>query len=135
MPPRNLVNLNAVDKGYGARSVLRAVSLGVAAGERIGVVGRNGDGKSTLLRLIAGLEEPDAGAVTRANGLDLAIIGQLDELDHQRTIRQELVGDRADHEWAADSTFRSVLDGLLGGVELRRFADGMDTRIAPPQRR
>jgi ATP-binding cassette subfamily F protein uup len=129
--PRNLVNLNAVAKGYGARSVLRDVSLGVAAGERIGVAGRNGDGKSTLLRLIAGLEAPDAGAVTQANGLDLAVIGQADDLDPARTIRDELVGDRADHEWAADSTFRSVLDGLLGGVELRRFADGIDTRIAP----
>jgi ATP-binding cassette subfamily F protein uup len=131
MPPRNLVNLNAVAKGYGARSVLRDVSLGVAEGERIGVVGRNGDGKSTLLRLIAGLEAPDAGAVTQANGLDVAVIGQGDDLDPARTIRDELVGERADHEWAADSTFRSVLDGLLGGVELRRFADGIDTRIAP----
>jgi ATP-binding cassette subfamily F protein uup len=131
VPPRNLVNLNGVAKGYGARSVLRDVSLGVAEGERIGVVGRNGDGKSTLLRLIAGLETPDAGVVTQANGLDVAVIGQADDLDAARTIRDELVGDRADHEWAADSTFRNVLDGLLGGVELRRFPDGIDTRIAP----
>ena len=63
-PPRNLVNLKDVAKGYGARSVLQGVTLGVAAGDRIGVVGRNGDGKSTLLRLIAGLEPADAGAVT-----------------------------------------------------------------------
>ncbi len=131
MPPRNLVNLNGVAKAYGARSVLHGVSLGVAEGERIGVVGRNGDGKSTLLRLIAGLESPDAGAVTQVNGLDVAVIGQADDLDASRTIRDELVGDRADHEWAADSVFRHVLDGLLGGVELRRFADGIDTRIAP----
>ena len=67
--PRNLVNLNDVAKGYGSRTVLSDVTLGVAAGDRIGVVGRNGDGKSTLLRLIAGVEEPDAGAVTRAGGL------------------------------------------------------------------
>jgi ATP-binding cassette subfamily F protein uup len=127
--PRNLVNFKDVDKGYGSRSVLRDVTLGVAAGDRIGVVGRNGDGKSTLLRLVAGLEEPDAGAVTRAGGLGWALLGQGDDLDDRRTIRQELVGARADHEWAADATFRGVLDGLLGGVDLRRFPDGLDTAI------
>jgi ABC transport system ATP-binding/permease protein len=129
--PRNLVNLNGVDKGYGSRSVLRGVTLGVAAGERIGVVGRNGDGKSTLLRLIAGAETPDAGAVTRAGGLGVALLGQGDELDERRTIREELVGGRADHEWAGDKAFRAVLDGLLGGVGISRFPDGLDTAIAP----
>ena len=129
--PRNLVNLKDVAKGYGSRSVLRDVTLGVAAGDRIGVVGANGDGKSTLLRLIAGAETPDAGAITRAGGLHIALLGQRDELDDERTVRDELVGGRADHEWAADSTFRSVLDGLLGGVGLRRFGAGMDTPIAP----
>jgi ATP-binding cassette subfamily F protein uup len=129
--PRNLVNLKSVDKGYGSRSVLRDVTLGISAGDRIGIVGRNGDGKSTLLRLIAGLETPDAGAVTRAGSLHLALIGQGDELDGRKTIRDELVGGRADHEWARDSAFRAVLDGLLGGVEMRRFPDGLDTAIAP----
>jgi ATP-binding cassette subfamily F protein uup len=129
-PPRNLVNLDSAAKGYGSRSVLRDVTLGVAAGDRIGVVGHNGDGKSTLLRLIAGVEEPDAGAITRVGGLDLALLGQGDELDERRTIREELVGGRADHEWAGDAAFRAVLDGLLGGVELRRFAGGLDTPIA-----
>src|SRR5215217_4634551 len=129
--PRNLVNLAAVDKGYGSRSVLRDVTLGVAAGERIGVVGRNGDGKSTLLRLIAGAEEPDAGTVTRTGSVSLALLGQGDDLDAARTIREELVGGRADHEWAGDPRFRSVLDGLLGGVDLDRFPQGMDTPIAP----
>ncbi len=130
-PPRNLVNLKDADKGYGSRSVLRAVTLGLSAGDRVGVVGRNGDGKSTLLRLIAGTEQPDAGAVTRAGGLHLALLGQGDDLDPAKTVGQELVGARADHEWAADARFRSVLDGLLGGVELRRFPDGLDTPIAP----
>ncbi len=131
MSARNLVNLNAVAKGYGSRDVLHDVTLGVSAGDRIGIVGRNGDGKSTLLRLIAGDEAPDRGQVTRANSLELAVIAQADDLDSARTIREELVGGRADHEWAADSRFRSVLDGLLGGVEVRRFPQGMDTRIGP----
>ena len=131
MTARNLVNLKSVAKGYGSRDVLHDVTLGVSAGDRIGVVGRNGEGKSTLLRLIAGQEQPDRGQVTRANSLELAVIAQADELDARRTIREELVGGRADHEWAADSRFRSVLDGLLGGVEIRRFPAGMDTPIGP----
>jgi ATP-binding cassette subfamily F protein uup len=126
---RNLLNLKAVDKGYGSRSVLRDITLGVSAGERIGVVGRNGGGKSTLLRLIAGVEQPDAGALTRAGDVGVALLGQRDELDEHRTIRAALVGSRVDHEWAGDRAFRSVLDGLLGGVALQRFAAGMDTPI------
>jgi ABC transport system ATP-binding/permease protein len=128
--PRNLVNLNAVEKSYGSRAVLHDITLGIAAGERIGVVGQNGGGKSTLLRLIAGVEQPDAGALTRAGDVGVALVGQRDELDEQRTIRELLVGNRAEHEWAGDSAFRGVLDGLLGGVELRLFASGMETPIA-----
>src|SRR4051794_40833927 len=123
-PPRNLVNLKDVGKGYAARTVLDAVTLGVSAGDRIGVVGRNGDGKSTLLRLIAGLEEPDTGALTRVGGLQLSLLGQGDELDSTRTIRDELVGGRADHEWAADARIREILAGLL--TELR-----LDAPLAP----
>ncbi|HEY4095656.1 MAG TPA: ABC-F family ATP-binding cassette domain-containing protein, partial [Baekduia sp.] len=128
---RNLVNLKDVDKGYGSRSVLRDITLGVSAGDRIGIVGRNGDGKSTLLQLIAGIEEADAGAITRAGDVGMALLGQGDELDDAATIRQELIGGRADHEWAGDATFRSVLDGLLGGVAMARFPEGLDTPIAP----
>ncbi len=128
-PPRNLVNLKDVDKGYGSRSVLGGVTLGVSAGDRIGIVGANGGGKSTLLRLVAGIEEPDAGTVVRSGGLQLALLGQGDDLDPTRTVRDELVGGRADHEWAADARFRGVLDGLLGGVAIARFASGLDTLI------
>jgi ATP-binding cassette subfamily F protein uup len=127
--PRNLVNLRAVEKGYGSRTVLRGATLGIAAGDRIGVVGRNGEGKSTLLRLIAGAEAPDAGKVTRARGLGSALLAQADEPAAGRTLREALVGGRADHEWAGDAAFRAVLDGLLGGVELRRFPAGLETAV------
>ncbi len=128
--PRNLVNLSAVEKGYASRTVLREITLGISTGERIGVVGANGGGKSTLLRLIAGVEQSDAGSLTRSGDTDVALLAQRDELDDDRTVREVLVGERADHEWAGDSAFRGVLDGLLGGVELRLFPAGIDTPIA-----
>ena len=131
MAARNLVNLSAVDKGYGSRSVLREVTLGVSAGDRVGIVGRNGDGKSTLLRLVAGAETPDSGTVIRARDLDAAFLAQGDELDEWTTVRAALIGDRAHHEWAGDAAFRVVLDGLLGGVQLGRLPAGLDTPIAP----
>jgi len=128
---RNLVNLNGVEKGYGSRSVLREVTLGVSAGDRVGIVGANGDGKSTLLRLIAGTEAPDSGLVTRARELEQALLAQADELAGYTSVRAALIGRRAQHEWAGDAAFRAVLDGLLGGVELDRFPAGLDTAIAP----
>jgi ATP-binding cassette subfamily F protein uup len=109
--------------------VLDDVTLGLSDGDRIGVVGENGAGKSTLLRLIAGTEPPDTGAVTRTADLDAVLVSQHDELDPERTVRDELVGSRADHEWADDAAFRAVLDGLLGGVGLAAFAHGLETQI------
>jgi len=110
--------------------VLDDVTLGVSEGERIGVVGANGAGKSTLLRLIAGAEPPDSGAVIRTSGVTAELVGQQVDLGPGRTIGEELVGTRAEHEWAGDPAFRSVLDGLLGGVTLARFAHGLTTGIA-----
>jgi ATP-binding cassette subfamily F protein uup len=128
-PPRNLVNLKDVSKEYASRPILTDITLGVNAGERIGLVGRNGQGKSTLLRLIAGEETPETGSITRTGGLTLELLDQRDVLDPAATVRQELVGERADHEWAASGRFREILDGLLGGVEVSRFPQGLDTLV------
>ena len=90
-PARNLVNLKDVAKGYASRTLLRDVTIGIAAGDRIGIVGRNGDGKSTLLKLIAGSETPDAGTLTRAGGLRLELLGQAEELHGFATDRKSVV--------------------------------------------
>ena len=127
---RNLVNMKAVEKSYASRPVLRDITLGISAGQRIGVVGRNGDGKSTLLRLIAGTELPDAGTVTRSREARVALLDQHDQLAPEKTVREILVDARADPEWARESAFRDVLDGLLGGVELRLLSGGLDTEVA-----
>ncbi|HET6652369.1 MAG TPA: ABC-F family ATP-binding cassette domain-containing protein [Nocardioides sp.] len=121
----NLVSLERVHKAYGVRPLLNDVSIGVGAGERIGVVGRNGDGKTTLLRVLAGLEGPDEGRVARNRGLRLGFLTQGDDLDPGTTVRQAVLGDRADHEWAADATTRETVEVLLAGVALDRSVDGL----------
>ncbi|MCG7526661.1 ABC-F family ATP-binding cassette domain-containing protein [Streptomyces sp. OfavH-34-F] len=127
----NLINVEQVSKVYGTRALLDGVSLGVSEGDRIGVVGRNGDGKTTLIRMIAKLEEADTGRVTHSGGLRLGVLTQHDSLDPSATIRHEVIGDLADHEWAGSAKIRDVLTGLFGGLDLPGFADGLDTVIAP----
>ncbi|GAB3115584.1 ABC-F family ATP-binding cassette domain-containing protein [Streptomyces calidiresistens] len=130
-PAKNLVNLESVTKVHGTRTLLDGVSLGVAEGDRIGVVGRNGDGKTTLIRVLTALEEADAGRVVHAGGLRVDVLTQHDSLDPTATVRQEIIGDRADHEWAGDARIRDVLTGLFGGLDLPGFAAGLDTVIGP----
>src|SRR3954463_7314615 len=121
----NLVNLERVSKSYGVRILLDQVSLGVGEGERIGVVGRNGDGKTTLLNLLAGRVEPDGGRVSRARGLHLGYLDQRDLLDDTHTVREVVLAGKADHEWAADATTREVVEVLLAGVSLDRVVHGL----------
>ncbi|MFF3250519.1 ABC-F family ATP-binding cassette domain-containing protein [Actinacidiphila glaucinigra] len=127
----NLVNVESVRKVYGTRTLLDGVSLGVSEGDRIGVVGRNGDGKTTLIRMLAKQEGPDTGRVTHTSDLRLGVLTQYDSLDPQATIRHEVVGDRPDHEWAGDARIRDVLTGLFGGLGLPGFPQGLDTVIGP----
>ena len=127
----NLVNIEAVGKAYGTRTLLDGVSLGVAEGEKIGVVGRNGGGKSTLLRLLAKREEPDSGRVVHTGSVQVGVVGQHDELDPARTVRQQLLAGLADHEWAGQAHVRDLLAGLLGGLDAPALPDGLDTVVGP----
>ena len=132
-PPRNIVSLERVGKAYGAGPVLDDVSLGIAAGERIGVVGRNGGGKSTLLDLIARREEPDAGRVTHAAGLRVGAArpGRRPRPRGAPSARS-VVGGLADHEWAGDPRIRDVLARHARRRRRSRgFPHGLDTVIGP----
>src|SRR3954447_26452773 len=126
--PVNLVNLERVQKAHGTTVLLDDVSLGVAAGERIGVVGRNGSGKSTLLGVLTGRETPDSGRVTRRADLALGVLDQSGTLPPGATVRDVVLPVElfaAEHEWAADPAVRNVLTGL----ELDRL--GLDSLVAP----
>jgi ATP-binding cassette subfamily F protein uup len=121
----NLVNLERVSKAYGVRPLLSDVSLGISAGERIGIVGRNGEGKTTLLEVMSGIEAPDTGRVSKARGLHIGYLHQGDALVDTHTVREAVLGGRSDHEWAADPVTRDVVEVLLAGVTLDRAVVGL----------
>ncbi|CAM4040986.1 ABC-F family ATP-binding cassette domain-containing protein [Nocardiopsis rhodophaea] len=113
----NLVNLQDVSLAYGPLVLLDNVSLGVEEGDRIGVVGRNGGGKSTLVSVIAGLTEPDSGRVIHGRGLRVGYLHQRDTYP-DCTVGEFVLGELAEHEWAGDARVRDILRGLLSGWDL-----------------
>ncbi len=101
---------------YPTKTIFEELSLGVDEGDRIGIVGRNGDGKSTLLGLLSGAVEPDEGRVIRTRGVRVGVLGQTDDLEDSQTVRQSVVGDKPEYEWAADQRIRAIIDGLLRDI-------------------
>ncbi len=129
----NLINVERATVGYGTRTLLDAVSLGVDEGDAIGVVGRNGDGKTTLLTVLTGSREPDSGRVTHTSGLSVGHLRQGDELIGA-TVRDVIVGGQPDHVWAAEPDTRDVVEHLLASVDLdadvARLSGGERRRVA-----
>ena len=111
----NLLNLESVSKAFDIRPLLDNVSLGVNEGERIGIVGRNGGGKSTLLKIMASTLEPDEGRVAKSNAVRIGILSQTDTAAMGATVREVVLGDIPVHQWASNSRIREVLAGLFGG--------------------
>ena len=101
---------------FPTKTVFDEISLGVDDGDRIGIVGRNGDGKSTLLSLLSGALEPDEGRVIRTRDVTVGVLGQTDNLDDAATVHASVVGDRPEYEWAGDAEVRSIIDGLIADI-------------------
>jgi ATPase subunit of ABC transporter with duplicated ATPase domains len=119
----HLLGAEAVHLEYPTQVVFESMTVGVREGDRIGIVGRNGDGKSSLLGLLTGKLQPDSGRVTRRSGLGVGALSQADTLNSHRTVAQTLVGDRPDHEWAGNPRIRDVVSGLVSDI-------AWDARIA-----
>ena len=112
----HLLGAEAVHLEYSTQVVFESVTVGISDGDRIGIVGRNGDGKSSLLDLLTGQVRPNAGRVTQRSGLRVGALSQADILDSDSTVGWTLVGDRADHEWAGDPRIRDVVSGLVSDI-------------------
>ena len=101
---------------FPTKTVFEDVSLGLDEGDRIGVVGKNGDGKSTLLSLLAGIIEPDEGRVIRTRGVRVGVLGQADALSDDDTVEHAVVGDTPEYEWAGDARVRDIISGLASDI-------------------
>jgi ATPase subunit of ABC transporter with duplicated ATPase domains len=133
----HLLGAEALHLEYPTKVVFDSVSLGVNEGDRIGIVGRNGDGKSSLLAMLAGRREPDSGRVTVRGGVRIGVLEQADTLDDDLTIGGAVVGDIPEHVWAGDPRVRDVISGLLGDLpwdaRLGTLSGGQRRRVALAQ--
>lgn len=111
-----LLGCDSVHLEFPTKLILGSVTLGVDEGDRIGIVGTNGDGKSTLLSVLAGTLEPDEGRVAHRRDVHVGLLGQRDSLDSDDTVHHAVVGDMPEYEWAASPRIRQILDGLIADV-------------------
>src|SRR6201990_257890 len=130
----NLRNAERATVVYGTRTLLSEVSLGVEEDDAIGVVGRNGDGKTTLLQVLTGAHEPDSGRATHTSGLSVGYLRQADDFAAGATVREVIVGGRPDHIWAAEPDTRTVVEHLLTEIDIdsdvSRLSGGERRRVA-----
>ncbi|RJT80932.1 ABC transporter ATP-binding protein [Arthrobacter cheniae] len=130
----HLLGAESVSVAYVTRSILDNVSLGLEDGDRIGMVGRNGDGKSTLMRLLAQRSTPDSGRVTKRRDVSVGYLDQSDVLDGDLEVGTAIVGDQADHEWASNPKIRDVMGGLVSEVDwharVSSLSGGQKRRVA-----
>lgn len=130
----HLLGAEALHLEYPTRIVFDSVTLGINEGDRIGIVGRNGDGKTSLLGMLAGRIEPQSGRVTRRGGVRFGVLGQGDDLDPAAAVAQVIVGERAEHEWAGDPAIRDVIGGLVSDIpwqaRIGELSGGQRRRVA-----
>ncbi len=113
----HLLGAEQIELEFPTKQVFDGITVGVNEGDRIGIVGRNGDGKSTLLKILSKQLEPDSGRVTWRGSLSVGYLTQVDKIDDTLSIGQAVVGEGPEHEWATDPKIRDVLQGLLGDLD------------------
>ncbi len=130
----HILGAEALHLEYPTKTVFESVTLGINEGDRIGIVGRNGDGKSSLMGMLSGRITPDSGRVTRRGGITVGALEQTDTLSDNDTIAHSIVGDRPEHEWAGDPKVRDVIAGLAQDLDwyatIGTLSGGQRRRVA-----
>lgn len=99
----NVLNIEHISKIFGEKVIFDDVSFGVQGGDKIGIIGINGTGKSTLLRMIVGQEEPDSGQIVTQNGIKMAYLSQSPSYHPEDTIRSFAIDGKGEEEWLVQS--------------------------------
>lgn len=135
--PINLINCEDVSLSYGLKPLLDHVSLGINETDRIGIVGLNGGGKTTLLEILTGLQEPDSGRVSRRSNLRFAVVTQRSPLPPGATVGEAILASQGldSYEWASDARIRTTMAGLgIGNLGLNtpveQLSGGEKRRVA-----
>lgn len=108
----NILNIEHVSKIFGEKTIFDDVSFGIQEGDKIGIIGINGTGKTTLLRMIAGVEEPDSGQIIKQNGIRLAYLSQHPSFPEGATVLSYAFDGIAENDWALKSEVKSALNKL-----------------------
>ena len=108
----NILNIEHVSKVFGEKTIFDDVSFGIQEGDKIGIIGINGTGKTTLLRMIAGVEEPDSGQIIKQNGIRLAYLSQHPSFPEGATVLSYAFDGIAENDWALKSEVKSALNKL-----------------------
>jgi ATPase subunit of ABC transporter with duplicated ATPase domains len=130
----HLLGAEKIRLSFATTRVFENLTIGVQDGDRIGIVGRNGDGKSTLLKLFARIQEPDSGQITKRGDVRIGILDQFDQFLPSETISHVVVGDTPEHEWAGNSKIRDIFQGLLKDFDFNQkvseLSGGQRRRVA-----
>ena len=108
----NIINIEHISKIFGGKVIFDDVSCGISEGEKIGVIGINGTGKTTLLRVLAGLEQPDEGQVITQNGIRIAYLQQNPAFPEEKTVLSYVTDGMWDMDWTLQSEAKSMLNQL-----------------------
>lgn len=130
----HLLGAERVRLSFATTRVFEDLTIGVQDGDRIGIVGRNGDGKSTLIKLFARIQDPDSGQITKRGDVRVGMLDQIDDFAPSKTVSEVVVGDTPEHEWAGNAKIRDIFQGLLKDYDfdqkVSELSGGQRRRVA-----